>query len=50
MGADQALELSVVTADGKFVKASPEVNQDLFYALRGGGGCKSTRILRHDND
>lgn len=40
MGADQALELSVVTADGKFVTASPEINQDLFYALRGGGGCK----------
>ncbi|KAG4441717.1 hypothetical protein IFR05_002796 [Cadophora sp. M221] len=38
MGADQALELSVVTADGKFVTASPETNQDLFYALCGGGG------------
>ncbi|KAH9214775.1 hypothetical protein DL95DRAFT_461839 [Leptodontidium sp. 2 PMI_412] len=38
MGADQALELSVVTADGKFVTASPEINQDLFFALRGGGG------------
>ncbi|KAH7388921.1 FAD binding domain-containing protein [Cadophora sp. MPI-SDFR-AT-0126] len=38
MGADQALELSVVTADGKFLNASPEINQDLFYALRGGGG------------
>lgn len=37
MGADQILSLQVVTAEGKFVTASPEENPDLFYALRGGG-------------
>ncbi|PKS04963.1 hypothetical protein jhhlp_008329 [Lomentospora prolificans] len=37
MGADQILSLQVVTAEGKFVTASPEENIDLFYALRGGG-------------
>ena len=38
LGADQALELHVVTADGKYVIADEETNSDLFYALRGGGG------------
>ncbi|ETS75332.1 hypothetical protein PFICI_12276 [Pestalotiopsis fici W106-1] len=38
LGADQVLSLQVVTADGTFVTASPDENQDLFYALRGGGG------------
>ncbi|KAJ4305457.1 hypothetical protein N0V90_000988 [Kalmusia sp. IMI 367209] len=35
--ADQVLSLEVVTADGRFVHASPEENQDLFWAIRGGG-------------
>ncbi|KAI5922009.1 hypothetical protein F4810DRAFT_712045 [Camillea tinctor] len=38
LGADQALSLGVVTADGRFVTADPFTNQDLFWALRGGGG------------
>lgn len=38
LGCDQALEIHAVTADGRFVVASPEENEDLFYALRGGGG------------
>lgn len=38
LAADQALEIHVVTADGQFVVANPEQNEDLFYALRGGGG------------
>ncbi|KAI1504031.1 hypothetical protein F5X99DRAFT_68091 [Biscogniauxia marginata] len=38
LGADQALSLDVVTADGRFVTAGPFTNQDLFWALRGGGG------------
>ncbi|KAH8198309.1 hypothetical protein TruAng_007511 [Truncatella angustata] len=37
LGADQPLLLQVVTADGRFVTASPEENTDLFYALCGGG-------------
>jgi hypothetical protein len=41
LGADQVLSLQVVTADGRFVTADPEINQDLFYALRGGGPGKS---------
>ncbi|KAH7397515.1 hypothetical protein BKA64DRAFT_600285 [Cadophora sp. MPI-SDFR-AT-0126] len=38
LGADQVLSIQVVTADGRFVTADPFTNEDLFYALRGGGG------------
>ncbi|KAI5866128.1 FAD-binding domain-containing protein [Durotheca rogersii] len=38
LGADQPLSIQVVTADGRFVTADPFQNQDLFFALRGGGG------------
>ncbi|KAK3939191.1 6-hydroxy-D-nicotine oxidase [Diplogelasinospora grovesii] len=37
LGSDQALSINVVTADGRFVTADTENNEDLFYALRGGG-------------
>jgi FAD/FMN-containing dehydrogenase len=40
LGADQVLSLQAVTADGRFVTADKNQNQDLFYAMRGGGGCK----------
>jgi FAD/FMN-containing dehydrogenase len=35
---DQFAELEVVLASGEVVTASPTENQDLFWALRGGGG------------
>ena len=35
---DNLLSVQVVTADGEVVEASEEVNPDLFWALRGGGG------------
>jgi FAD/FMN-containing dehydrogenase len=38
LGADQVLDLKVVTADGRYVTANPQTNQDLFFAMRGGGG------------
>lgn len=41
-GADQPLALEVVTADGRFVTASPTSHPDLYFALRGGGGSMYT--------
>ena len=39
---DNVLSAEVVTADGRFVHASTEENEDLFWALRGGGPSKPT--------
>ncbi|KAF2712960.1 FAD-binding domain-containing protein, partial [Pleomassaria siparia CBS 279.74] len=38
MGADQALEWELVTANGTHLTASPSQNSDLYWALSGGGG------------
>ncbi|KAL2814337.1 hypothetical protein BJX63DRAFT_392883 [Aspergillus granulosus] len=38
MAADQVLSMEVVTPDGRFLTASFVENQELFWALRGGGG------------
>jgi FAD/FMN-containing dehydrogenase len=35
---DNAVGMDIVTADGRLVRASREDNDDLFWALRGGGG------------
>lgn len=35
---DTVLSMDVVTADGKFVRASADENMELFWALRGGSG------------
>jgi hypothetical protein len=35
---DNLLEADLVLADGSFVKASAKENEDLFWAIRGGGG------------
>jgi len=38
VGVDNVLEITIVTADGDHVIANPYQNEDLFWALRGGGG------------
>ncbi|KAL0064422.1 hypothetical protein AAF712_008586 [Marasmius tenuissimus] len=38
LAADQALEYEVITTQGRFVVASRTQNQDLYWALSGGGG------------
>ena len=38
MTIDNLLAVDVITADGRFVRASGRENADLFWALRGGGG------------
>ena len=45
LGVDQVLSLQVVTADGRYVTANPKTNEDLFFALRGGGGSTSNNHL-----
>lgn len=38
LGADNVLEWEVVTADGEHLIATPSQNQDLYWAMSGGGG------------
>ncbi|KAI1135145.1 putative alcohol oxidase [Hypoxylon sp. FL0543] len=38
LAADQALEWEVLTTQGAIIKASPTENQDIYWALSGGGG------------
>jgi len=38
LGVDQLLHVDLITADGNMTSASPTINKDLFYAIRGGGG------------
>jgi FAD/FMN-containing dehydrogenase len=45
LAADQVLALEVVLASGRFVTVTEETDPDLFWAIRGGGGGK-TSLLR----
>ncbi|KAL2885259.1 fad binding domain-containing protein [Ceratocystis lukuohia] len=45
LAADQVLEWDVVTSDGVHMKASRQQNEDLFWALCGGGGSTYAVVL-----
>lgn len=45
MAADQVLEWEVVTADGRLLTATPTNNEDLYWALSGGGGGTYAAVL-----
>jgi len=49
LGADQALSINIVTADGKFLTANSTTHSDLFWAFRGGGPskCNSPHHLQY---
>jgi len=38
LACDNLVSVDLITADGRFLKASAEQNQDLFWGIRGGGG------------
>lgn len=38
LACDNLLSVDIITADGRFLKASPDENQELFWGVRGGGG------------
>lgn len=38
LGSDQVLSIDLVTPDGRFITADETQNEDLFWAIRGGGG------------
>lgn len=42
LAADHVEEMGVVTADGKYRRVSEVENGDLYWAIRGGGGGKSS--------
>lgn len=37
LAADQTLEFEAITADGRLIRAAPDENEDLYWALSGGG-------------
>lgn len=45
LGADQVLEWEVITAAGEHLIATPTVNDDLYWALSGGGGGTYAAVL-----
>lgn len=45
LAADQILEWEVVTADGRHLIANPNQNQDLYWAMAGGGGGTYAAVL-----
>jgi FAD/FMN-containing dehydrogenase len=45
LAADQVLAMEVVLANGVFTTVTAKSNPDLFWALRGGGGCESVKHL-----
>ena len=44
LGVDNVIQFEVVLADGRAVKADACTNEDLFWALRGGGGGRKSYL------
>jgi hypothetical protein len=44
LGSDQVVSVEIVTSEGCFITADKQHNSVMFWAVRGGGGGKSSRI------
>lgn len=48
LSVDQVLSMQVVLANGSFVTVTEETDADLFWALRGAGGCTYSTLRTNE--